>query len=67
MMRSIDLNLETVCGALPGRSRPKVGSPNELYQILSQDLNNWWMFVLEVSIVVLFVLDLVLLVLVGGK
>jgi len=45
----------------------KVGSLNDLYQILSQDLNNWWMFVLEVSIVVLFVLDLVLLVVVGGK
>ncbi|MGD0089236.1 MAG: hypothetical protein ABSE73_04890 [Planctomycetota bacterium] len=44
----------------------KVSMLDELYQILSHDLFNWWMFVLEVSIVILFVLDLVLLVLVGG-
>jgi hypothetical protein len=34
-----------------------------LYQLLSQDLNNRWMLTLEVTIVLLFIIDLILLVL----
>jgi hypothetical protein len=45
----------------------KLGTLDDLYQILNQDRNNWWMFVLEVAIVVLFVLDLVIIVILGVK
>lgn len=43
----------------------KVSALNDLYQLLSQDLTNWWMFVLEVAIVVLFVLDLIIIMWLG--
>jgi uncharacterized Rmd1/YagE family protein len=33
----------------------------DLYQLLQQDRNNFWMVVLESTIVLLFILDLVLL------
>jgi len=36
---------------------------DDLYQLLSQDRNNRWMLTLEVTIVLLFVIDLILLVL----
>jgi len=32
-----------------------------LYQLLNQDMNNRWMLILEVTIVLLFVIDLVIL------
>ena len=41
----------------------KLRTLDELYQILKQDKNNLWMLILEASVVVLFVLDLVALVL----
>ncbi len=41
----------------------KLKTLDNLYQLLNQDLNNRWMFILELTIVLLFVIDLVLLVL----
>jgi hypothetical protein len=41
----------------------KLRTLNDLYQLLSQDRNNRWMLTLEVTIVLLFVIDLVILVL----
>jgi hypothetical protein len=41
----------------------KLKTLNNLYQLLSQDRNNLWMLTLEVTIVLLFIIDLVLLVL----
>jgi hypothetical protein len=40
----------------------KLKTLDDLYQLLSQDRNNRWMLTLEVTIVLLFVIDLVLLV-----
>ena len=39
----------------------KLKTLDNLYQLLSQDRNNRWMLTLEVTIVLLFVIDLVLL------
>ncbi len=44
--RSIDRKLKTL---------------DDLYQLLKHDQNNWWMLALEVTIVLLFVIDLVIL------
>lgn len=41
----------------------KLRTLNNLYQLLSQDRNNLWMLTLEVTIVLLFVIDLILLLL----
>jgi len=41
----------------------KLKTLDNLYQLLSQDRNNRWMLTLEVTIVLLFVIDLILLVL----
>jgi hypothetical protein len=41
----------------------KLKTLNNLYNLLSQDKNNRWMLTLEVTIVLLFVIDLILLVL----
>jgi hypothetical protein len=39
----------------------KLKTLGDLYQILQQDRNNFWMVVLETTIVLLFILDLILL------
>jgi hypothetical protein len=39
----------------------KLKTLDNLYQLLNQDLNNRWMLILEVTIVLLFVIDLVML------
>jgi hypothetical protein len=39
----------------------KLKTLDNLYQLLNQDLNNRWMLILEVTIVLLFVIDLVIL------
>ena len=39
----------------------KLKTLGDLYQILQQDRNNFWMVILETTIVLLFILDLVLL------
>jgi hypothetical protein len=41
----------------------KLRTLNDLYQLLAQDRNNRWMLTLEVTIVLLFVIDLIILVL----
>lgn len=41
----------------------KLKTLDDLYQLLKHDQNNWWMLTLEVTIVLLFVIDLVILVL----
>ena len=41
----------------------KLATLNDLYQLLAQDRNNRWMLTLEITIVLLFVIDLVILVL----
>ncbi len=41
----------------------KLKTLDDLYQLLKQDHNNRWMMVLEVTIVLLFVVDLVVLIL----
>lgn len=41
----------------------KLKTLDDLYQLLKQDQNNRWMLILEVTIVLLFVIDLVILVL----
>ena len=40
----------------------KLKTLDDLYQLLQQDQNNRWMIILEVTIVLLFIVDLVLLV-----
>lgn len=40
----------------------KLKTLGDLYQILQQDRNNFWMVILEATIVLLFILDLILLV-----
>jgi hypothetical protein len=44
----------------------KVGTLDDLYAIVKQDQMNFGMMVLEATIVVLFILDLIVLVMVGG-
>jgi uncharacterized Rmd1/YagE family protein len=39
----------------------KLKTLDDLYQILNQDQNNRWMLVLELTIVLLFIIDLVIL------
>jgi hypothetical protein len=39
----------------------KLKTLDDLYQLLNQDMNNRWMLILEVTIVLLFVIDLVML------
>jgi len=39
----------------------KLKTLDDLYQLLKQDHNNWWMMVLEMTIVLLFIVDLVVL------
>ena len=41
----------------------KLQTPDDLYQLLNHDQTNRWMLILELTIVVLFVIDLVILVL----
>lgn len=38
----------------------------DLYEMLKQDQNNRWMLILEATIVLLFILDLIILIIVGG-
>jgi uncharacterized Rmd1/YagE family protein len=40
----------------------KLNTLDDLYQLLSQDRTNQWMLTLEITIVLLFIVDLVLLV-----
>jgi hypothetical protein len=40
----------------------KLKTLDDLYQLLKQDHNNWWMMVLEATIVLLFIVDLVVLI-----
>jgi hypothetical protein len=39
----------------------KLKTLDDLYQLLKHDQNNRWMFILEVTIVVLFVIDLIMI------
>lgn len=39
----------------------KLKALDDLYEILKHDQNNWWMLMLEVTIVLLFVIDLIML------
>jgi uncharacterized Rmd1/YagE family protein len=39
----------------------KLKTLDDLYQILKYDQNNRWMLILEVTIVLLFIIDLVIL------
>jgi hypothetical protein len=45
----------------------KLQGLDSLYQLLQHDQNNRWMLVLEATIVLLFIIDLLLLFLLGGK
>jgi uncharacterized Rmd1/YagE family protein len=43
----------------------KLKTLGELYQLLQQDWVNFWMVILETTIVLLFILDLIIIVLMG--
>ena len=43
----------------------KLKTLGELYQLLQQDWVNYWMVILETTIVLLFILDLIIIVLMG--
>jgi hypothetical protein len=40
----------------------KLQTLDDLYQLLKHDQTNWWMLILEVTIVLLFIIDLVILI-----
>jgi uncharacterized Rmd1/YagE family protein len=45
----------------------KLKTLDDVYQILQQDRNNRWMLVLEVTIVLLFVVDIMFIIFRHGK
>jgi hypothetical protein len=49
-------------GRLASHPRRKTQNLDDLYQLLQHDQNNRWMMILEATIVLLFIIDLLLLV-----